>query len=351
MSTETTENEDLSISAALGAAIDSIDAGNPAPEVAPVEHEETDPPLDAVLGEPDTSADPASGTSDTGEPPATSQAPDGVDPPIDGLPDPTNTIVAQPHPTQTAPSSWNKDVAGKWADLPAEVRAEIHRRENDYHRGIDQYKQAANIAHEVQTTLQPYMANIQAAGVHPLQAVGKLMQADHVLRNGAPEEKAQFLAQIARDYGVDLNQVQPLPPMDPQVQQLMRQNQQLQQFQQSTLQTQQQAVLSEIEAFRANPENADFEVIKGEMSKLLEAGLATSLEDARDKARWMRPDIRQTLVHQQSANAQKQQAEAARRQRAQSAAGGVKGSAPSKTTTAQHGDVRDALEAAWDGDL
>lgn len=349
MSTETTENEDLSISAALGAAIDSIDAGTPAPEVAPVEHEETDPPLDAVLGEPDIAVDTPANPADK---PAETQAA-SVDK-IDDFSDPVDTSTAQPDPTQTAPSSWNKDVAGKWADLPPEVRAEVHRRETDYHRGIEQYKQQANFAHEVQTTLQPYMANIQAAGVHPLQAVDKLMQADHVLRNGASEQKAQVLAQIARDYGVDLNQVQPLPPMDPQVQQLMRQNQQLQQFQQSTLQTQQQAVLSEIEAFRANPANAHFEAVRQDMAMLCQMaearGESITLQEAYDKAVWMRPDIRQTLVHQQSANAQKQQAEAARRQRAQSAAGGVKGSAPSKTTTAQHGDLRSALEAAMDGE-
>ena len=109
--------------------------------------------------------------------------------------------------------------------------------------------------------------------------------------------------------------------------------------------------MSEIEAFRANPANTHFESVKDDMAALLSAGQATSLQDAYDKAVWMRPDIRQTLVHQQTANAQKQQAAAQRRQRAQSAAGSVKGSAPSKTTTAHHGDLRDTLEAAWDGDL
>lgn len=338
-----TDTEDLDLGAALAAAMDSVEAGNPAPEAPPVEHEDADPGLDALLGEPSAETPTEAPPANTGEPVAPNADPDGAE----GLP--AEAPADQPE-SDRAPSSWTPTIAEKWSDLPPDVRAEIQRRETDYHRGIEQYKQAAGIAQEVQHTLQPYMANIQAAGVHPLQAVDKLMQADHVLRNGAPEQKSQFLAQLARDYGVDLNQVQPLPPMDPQVQQLMAQNQQLQQFQQTVQQQQQQAVMSEIDTFRANPANVHFENVKDDMSVLLQSGRATNLQDAYDKAVWMRPDIRQTLVHQQSANAQKQQAEAARRQRAQSAAGGVKGSAPSKTTTAQHGDLRSALEAAIDGD-
>lgn len=341
-----TENEHDDLGAALNAAFDSVEAGNPAPEAPPVEHEDTNPDIDAVLGEPNVADEPPAepgAQTDTDEPPAATQQEGQAQPPATG-PD------AAPAEDDRAPSSWTPSVAQKWGELPPEVRAEIQRRETDYHRGIEQYKHGATIAQEVERTLQPYMQNIQAAGVHPLQAIDKLMQADHVLRNGAPEQKAQYLAQIARDYGVDLGQVQPLPPVDPHVQQLMRENQQLQQFQQTVQQQQQQAVMSEIEAFRANPANAHFEAVKEDMSILLQSGRADSLQDAYDKAVWMRPDIRQTLVQKQSANAQQQQAEAARRRRAQTAAGGVKGSAPSKTTTPQHDDLRSALEAAFDGE-
>src|SRR5699024_7125513 len=71
--------------------------------------------------------------------------------------------------TESAPSSWSKDAAAKWADLPAEIRSEIHKRESDFHKGIEPYKQGAAIAQQLQHAIEPFMGNIQASGVHPLQ--------------------------------------------------------------------------------------------------------------------------------------------------------------------------------------
>jgi len=346
---ETSDQETGSLAEALGAAFDHIEQGGEAPE-APVLDIDTPEGQDPItngsvddVGQVDQSEQAASGQEETRA--------NAGDTSAEGQ-EFGQEVATQDEPDRTAnaPSSWTRETAEKWADLPADVKAEIHRRETDYHRGIEQYQQSAQIAQQVQQVVAPFMQNFQAAGVPPLLAIQHLLGVESALRNGSPQEKAQKVAEIIRDYGIDPSIVQPLPPLDPQVQQLMHQNRQLQQFQQQTVQQQQNAVLSEIEAFKANPENADFEAIKGDMAALLNSGLASSLEEARDKARWMRPDIRKTLVQQQSANAQKQQAEAARRQRAKSAAGGVKGSAPSKTTVQQHDDLRSAIESAMDGD-
>src|SRR5699024_5111911 len=71
-----------------------------------------------------------------------------------------------------------------------------------------------------------------------------------------------------------------------------------------------------------------------------------------DKAVWMRPDIRQTLVQQQRTDAQKQAAEQKRRARAKTASGGVRGAAnPKATTLNPDASLRDTLNAALDGDL
>src|SRR5699024_4836666 len=347
------ETDDLAT--ALGAAFDHIEAGGEAP--ADVELE---------IDQPDATADDAAGDDNPGDS-AGEQAATGQDETRTNTDDSHNQDAdsgqqqaahdaddAQPEfdHTQNAPSSWSKDVASKWDDLPAEVKAEIHKRESDYHKGIEPYRQGAAIAQEMQQTIAPYLQNIQASGVHPLQAISHLLGVEHTLRNGSPQEKAQKVAEIARDYGTDLQQLQPLPPVDPQTQALIRQNQQLQQFQQTTLQQQNQAVASEIEAFRANPENVHFEAVKDDMAALLQSGRATDLQDAYDKAVWMRPDIRQTLVQQQRTDAQKQAAEQKRRARAKTASGGVRGAAnPKATTLNPDASLRDTLNAALDGDL
>ena len=337
------ETDDLAT--ALGAAFDHIEAGGEAP--ADVELEIDQP--EALLDEAPAADKPDDDSTDK---PAETQAPS--DDNADDSQDQADIDDAQPEidHTQSAPSSWSKDAATKWADLPAEIKAEIHKRESDYHKGIEPYRQGAAIAQEMQKVIAPYAQNIQASGVHPMQAISHLLGVEHTLRNGSPQEKAQKVAEIARDYGIDLQQIQPLPPIDPQTQALIQQNQQLQQFQQNTLQQQNQAVASEIEAFRANPENVHFEAVKDDMAALLQSGRATDLQDAYDKAVWMRPDIRQTLVQQQRTDAQKQAAEQKRRARAKTASGGVRGAAnPKATTLNPDASLRDTLNAALDGDL
>lgn len=342
----------VNINDMVAAAFESVEAGQAAPEAEALEFDEQN----------------TAAQVNTGEPPATSQADDArkdVDTAVDktaqdsdkvdtdpSAPDTGAMAATEPDRTATAPSSWTRETAAKFAELPADVRAEIHRRETEYHKGIRQINEMASIGHDVQSVVRPYMQTFQQAGIHPLQAISTLLQTEHSLRYGTPEQKAQMMAQIARDYGVDMAQVQPLPPVDPQVQELQRQNQQLQQFQHETLQTQQQAVLSEIQAFGANPANAHFEVVKNDMAALLTSGQATSLQDAYDKAVWMRPDIRKSLVEQQRTEAEKTAATLAREKRAQSAAVGIKGNAPSKGSVIKPGaNIRDVVAAAWNGDI
>src|SRR5690625_3155926 len=337
------ETDDLAD--ALSAAFDHIESGGDAPDEPVLEIDQPDDALpDPSLVDGDKpSEQPDAQKAESDQPAAETQPEQPAD-----APEQQQDIDR----TATAPSSWTRETAGKWADLPADVKAEIHKRETDYHKGIEQYRQAATIAQEVQQAIAPFMQNFQAAGVHPIQAINHLLGDEHTLRNGSHEQKAQKLAEIARDYGIDLQAVAPLPQPDPQVVALMRQNQQLQQFQQSTLQQQNQAVMSEIEAFRANPANVHFEAVKDDMSALLQSGRADSLQDAYDKAVWMRPDIRQTLVQQQRTEAQKQAAEQKRKARAQSAAGGVRGAANSKATAlSPDASLRDTLTAAMDGNL
>ena len=326
---------------ALNAAFDHIDSGGKAPDVVDVDAVVSDTePVDVEAIEADV--DEASETTlESSEPVEVDQ--DEPETPVDNA---TDDHTAQ------APSSWKKDISEKWSELPPEVRAEIHRRESDYHKGIEQYKQAAEQAEYLQQAIAPYMQNIQASGVPPAQALQHLLGVEHTLRNGTAEQKTKLIAEIARDYGVNLEDITPAPPLDPQVQQLIQQNRHLQQFQQTVQQQQQSAVKSEIERFRDNPENVHFEEVREDMAVLLETGRAANLQDAYDMAVWMRPEIRQTLVQTQRAEAEKRAAEQQRKQRAKTAAGSVKGSANSKATSvSSNASLRDTLTAALDGDI
>lgn len=349
METQETHTEDQSLSNILESAYDKVEAGDPAPQG---EHLEIDDAAaaatttaPAVEGKAtDTpAAEPADATTT-----ATTEKPAG-----EGEGEPETTAEPEsPALEDRAPSSWKAEVAEKWAEVPAEVRAEIQRRETDYHKGIEQYKQYANIGHSVERTIAPYMQNIQASGVDPLTAINHLLGVEHNLRNGTPEVKAQVVSQILRDYGIDLKTVQPPAPVAPEVLELQKQNQQLQRFQQSVIEQQNSTAMSEIEQFKANAANVHFEAVKDDMALLLQSNRATSLQDAYDKAVWMRPDIRKSLVEQQRTEAEQKATTQAREKRAKAAAVGIKGSGLSKGGNLNpNASLRETITAAMDGDV
>lgn len=220
-------------------------------------------------------------------------------------------------PVDPAPNTWRKEVAEKWGTLPAEVRAEVARREADFHKGIAQYKDAATQWQTMERAISPFMATMQALNVTPDKAVSALMAADHRLRYGAPHEKQQAFAQLAQQYGVDLAAMptETQAPIDPTVAYLKQQVEELrghiQNQQQSSQQQAEQTLNSEISAFAADPKHSHFESVKGHMASLLQAGLASSLPDAYEQAVYANPTTRALVIAQQQEQARKEAAEKA----------------------------------------
>lgn len=264
-------------------------------------------------------------------------------------------------PPRKAPSSWKPEAQAAYlkaaADeplTPAEIKLltqEAERRENDYHKGIEQYKTHAHEAQAYQRVVEPYMQTIRSLGVDAPTAIAKLFHADHTLRYSDPATKARFLGQLAQEYGVDIGQVVNAPPIDPNVQYLQQQTQlmqqQLQQFHQQQEMREQAGYQSEIQRFAADPAHPHFEAVKDEMALLLQTGKAQDLQSAYDTAVWMRADIRQSLVEQQRAEAQRAAQEQAQATRAKSAAVSVKGSSPAGGGVQPvKGSLRDQIEAA-----
>jgi hypothetical protein len=106
---------------------------------------------------------------------------------------------------------------------------------------------------------------------------------------------------------------------------------------------------AEISEFAAGKPHLD--AVRGDMADLLSTGKAKTLNEAYDMAVWMRPDIRQTLIEQQRAEAQRTAAAELQAQRAKTAAVSVKGSSPSSGgATAPSGSLRDQLAAAFAND-
>ena len=270
-------------------------------------------------------------------------------------------VEQQNAPTRNPFSSWKPDAqqalqkAERGEALTAEelklLRVEAERREGDFHRGVSEFKSHSERAKAYDAAFAPYQQHLQRLGVDAPTAINALMRADVTLRTGDPVTKANYFAQLAREYGIDLNQVVNPQPVDPQTQYMQQQLQQLQQQQhmwQNQMQQQEQMRAQQELTTFATAEKPHFDAVRNDMADLLETGKAKSLQEAYEMAVWMRPDVRQTLMSQQLADAQRKAVEQAQAQRAKSAAVGVKGSSPASAGGQPvNGSLRDILASQF----
>lgn len=200
---------------------------------------------------------------------------------------------------------WKKAALKVLEGLPKEqqelLRQEDKRREEAFHKGIEQYREGNNRAKEYDEAVRPYMSTIQSVGATPTQAIQHLLAADHNLRYSQPAQKVGFMLKIMQDYGINPQDVasavgaigQNQQQVDPVVQQLQQQVHQMQTSQQQA-QYQAQASMqakidSEIAAFSADPDNEHFELLRPMMAKLWEADQSLTLKDLYDQALKIHP--------------------------------------------------------------
>lgn len=259
---------------------------------------------------------------------------------------------AAEQPAKKAPSSWKKEAAAEFDKLPPHVQDEVLRRETDFHKGIEGFKSHADLGRTIERTLQPYMQTIQQLGVSPDVAISSLLKADAGLRYGTPEQKAAHLAGLAQTYGIDIGQVAQIPPKDQYTLQLEQQlnqlKQQSDQIQQSQQERERETLNSEIQRVREKLGDS-FDVLKDDAAALLQAGRATDLDDAFEKAQYANPQTRQALLEQQRQEALKQANAAALANRAKAASVSVRGSSPASGSGAAPSSLRAALESAYNG--
>ena len=229
--------------------------------------------------------------------------------------EPTETVetIAEPQEVTIPPElqrlGVRKEAAAAIAKDPV-VMQEFLRRSEEMHRGLEGYREKAQIGDTFQRAIAPYMQSIKEWGMEPAGAVQALFQADSMLRSGSPEQKVQMLHKLARDYGIDMQQAAQTPQQnfDPQVFGLQQKLTQMEQWiQQQTIAREQQeadALNSEITRFASQPENVHYEEVRNDMAGLLQAGMASGLQDAYEKACYANPNVRAKVLAQQQAKAE-----------------------------------------------
>lgn len=211
------------------------------------------------------------------------------------------------------PQAWTGSMKEKWKELSPEFKAEIIRRENDFHKMVTSKEGEFRIGKELKEVLDTYMPDIKAAGAEPKALINDLLGTVSVLRNGSEEQKIQIMRNIAQGYGIDLSKVVQanLDPINMLYGELNTIKQQLNpQAIKSLLQQEQETarIQADISAFAGNTKNVHFPVVQDDMILHIQAIKAKSpdkahsevLQEAYDKACWANPSIRAEMQKAQN---------------------------------------------------
>jgi len=274
----------------------------------------------------------------------TTEVTNQVNPEVINLPEDTAKVV------RSAPNTWKKEAQEAYLKADPIIQAEVDRREADIHKGIEQYKQAADWARTVDQVISPYKQTFQQLGISPERAIGEVMEIDHRLRHGTQQEKQDLFVYLSKVFNVDLGQVNDTAQVtDPRIYQYQEQNQRLQnQLQHIETQAQQreyESLHSEIASFQADPAHSHFEAVRGHMVALLQANQAKDLKDAYEQAIYANPVTRAAVLQQR---AEADRTEAAKRAQTAKAASSVNlRSRPALAAQRPIGSVEDTIRERY----
>jgi hypothetical protein len=189
-------------------------------------------------------------------------------------------------------AAWKKPAQEALSQLPPETQQYIVEREQQFHKGIQQYKEDAQKGRSLGNALAPHMEYLNQLQVAPEVAINKLIETERKLRTSDPQTKAKEFVRLAHDYGIDINSLTSVP-FDPYhhnlEQQLAQQQQQLAQLSQSRQMAEEAQLGQTIEQFAQSHEH--FDEVRETMADLLDKGFATDLNDAYAKAVRLNDDV------------------------------------------------------------
>jgi hypothetical protein len=269
-----------------------------------------------------------------------------VTPPAEPTPTPEPVKADIPPPRSLA-----APLREAWKKLDATEREYLLKREGETARVHSESQQYRQVAEKYKEIVTPYEPLFRAEGVDTMQGINNLMRATAVLATGAPQAKADLIANLIQRYGVDIQQLdarlsgQAMPQAQQptyspemiaqQAQEAVRRE--LQQYQQ---QAAQKTAAQQLEAFQAT-EPEFFEDLKEDMGKLLETGFAKDYNDAYSKAQLLNPVVARIIEQRRAA------ASSSGVHRAQAAASSVRGQPTAGGPAPSGGSTSDDVARAW----
>ena len=206
-------------------------------------------------------------------------------------------------PEPDLPEAW-ASVKDHLASVPREVRRHIAAREAELAREIETREMRLKSADPLLSVMEPYRHSIAAMGLTEQEAVLRLLRTQEAFE----ADPMATLHQLARSRGIDLRSLAQSPPAggypqqqadqvyDPRVDTLLAERAQQSRAAEAN---QQREVASQIDAFARDPANVHFAAVREDMGALLQAGRASNMAEAYERAIWAHPEVRKVLIADQ----------------------------------------------------
>lgn len=280
--------------------------------------------------------------------------------------------AAKPDPVESMPAAFKPTMMEAWKTLPREAKEEIHRWEAETKAFVAQTKPMREFVDEIQKAVAPYQALLQAEGGSPATSLRNYLQAATLMRQGAPQAKAQWIARLVRtftaqehlplldqalqaEFGVGGAQppqgqpqtYQPQEFRDPRVDQMLQQQQQARE---QWLQQGLQEARSEKDTWASEAQPEFLPWVQARMATLLEAaakdGEDLGYQEAYEAACRTHPQVRAILQQrEEAARAQPSAVQKSRRANVSLKPQGAIAPAPGAEGNSIRGDISEAWEA------
>ena len=254
------------------------------------------------------------------------------------------------------PQSWKKEFHDAWLKADPRLQEYAYQREEQMRAGIEPLRTKAQFADAMNEAISPYMDTIRGLGIDPPQAVKALMEADRILRSSPAQEKLNYFHSLARSYGIDLSapgSAAPQANADPNFvalqNELIKIRGEVTGWKQAQEEQANAVLLDEVSQFATKAEH--FEAARPTMIQLLQSGVATTLEDAYNKALRLDEELfaRQQEAQQARLAAERKASADRAAKAARAAAVSVRSSTPGAPPPAKTADRRSLLAEQFDG--
>lgn len=218
-----------------------------------------------------------------------------------------------------APKSYKKEYAEQFKSLPPEMRKYLHEREKEVERGFSEYGNKLNGYKWLDGVYQPRQERLNKLGIsQPKDWIDYLAKVDDALAT----DPQGTLRTLAEAYGVNLSGENNEDTNNPLLQKISKLEANFNSLSGFIANQRQSEAQSAVESFinakdeSGNPKHPHFDAVKTMMGQLLTSKVATSIEDAYQKAVWLVPDIQQKMLSSQAEASLKAKAEEAAKAKA-----------------------------------